>query len=192
MSPGELLTRWSIRLALLFYTIALALLLRCFHSGMGGSPMQPRNARTGRPCHLVQIIRMARLAWTLGCLFYLSHILLAFHFFYRWSETFAYNQTARQTRELFGLNWGGGLYFNYLFTAIWIGDATYWWLAGDDRYLRRSPRITLPIHAFLFFIAVNGAIIFPHGPMRHVSAIIAVFLLAYAAVTFFKSSKNSG
>lgn len=31
-----------------------------------------------------------------------------------------YQETAQLTAEVFGVNWGGGLYFNYVFTAVWV------------------------------------------------------------------------
>ena len=31
-------------------------------------------------------------------------------------------ETARQTAEVFGINWGGGLFINYTVAILWIGD----------------------------------------------------------------------
>ena len=33
--------------------------------------------------------------------------------------------SARQTAEVFGLDWGGGLYVNYAFTAAWVADVAW-------------------------------------------------------------------
>ena len=108
MTWGEWLTRWTVRIALSLYVLTAALRLA------------DRERRT------------ARLAWTLGCALFLAHVAFAFHFFHNWSHGHAYAETARQTRELFGLDWGGGLYLNYVFTLAWAADAGYWWWRGLD------------------------------------------------------------
>src|SRR5262245_48127869 len=76
---GDALTRWSIRIALAFAGAALA-------------------ARIGRR------VRIARLFWTAGCLFFLAHVVCAFHFVHSWSHDAAYAATARDTAALFGLD----------------------------------------------------------------------------------------
>src|SRR5258707_4655980 len=91
------MTVWSVRIAFLFYVVALAAWL------------------TRRPAP-------AKYAWTAGFLFYLVHVLAAFSAYHHWSHDAAYRETARQTDELFGIDWGGGLYFNYVFTAVLAGD----------------------------------------------------------------------
>lgn len=77
---------------------------------------------------------------------YLAHVYLAFDQRYGWSHAAAYAETARQTRELFGLDWGGGIYFNYAFTLLWPVDFFY-------------PRRGW-LHAFLIFMFVNGVFVF--------------------------------
>lgn len=52
--------------------------------------------------------RIARVSWTAACCLYLLHVYGAFQFFHHWSQTAAYRDTARQTAEMFGTNWGGG------------------------------------------------------------------------------------
>jgi hypothetical protein len=69
----------------------------------------------------------ARLAWTAACLLLVVHAALAFHFYHGWSHAAAYRDTARQTSEVFGYDWGGGLYVNYLLIAAWALDVGYWW-----------------------------------------------------------------
>src|SRR5687767_9943408 len=105
---GEWLTRWTVRGALGLYVVTAVL----------------RLADRER--------RAARVVWTVGCVLFLAHVACAFHFAHGWSHADAYRQTARQTRELFGLDWGGGLYLNYLFTLAWVVDAGYWWAGGLD------------------------------------------------------------
>src|SRR5262245_23179114 len=71
--------------------------------------------------------RLARWLWTLGCAAYLGHVLAAFHFYHHWSHAAASRETARQTTETIGITWAGGIYFNYLFTALWLADVVWWW-----------------------------------------------------------------
>ncbi|HEV3005325.1 MAG TPA: hypothetical protein VGX78_12740, partial [Pirellulales bacterium] len=110
MSPGELATRWTVRLALAGYFL-------------GGALRAENRTPRGR--------LIGRIAWTLGCLFYLAHIACAFHVYHGWSHAAAYRHTAEQTAALTGWNWGGGIYFNYLFTVVWLADAIAWWCCRD-------------------------------------------------------------
>jgi hypothetical protein len=70
--PGDELVRNSIRLALVYYTFALLLLLR------GDT-------------------RLARKAWTLAWLAYLIHMALAFHFVHGWSHAHAFERTRQES-----------------------------------------------------------------------------------------------
>src|SRR5262245_10761780 len=101
MSAGELTTLWTVRLALALYVLALALRI--------GAWKRPRPD-------------LARLSWTVGCLAFLLHVGCAFQFYHHWSHRAAYEATARQTAEVVGLDWGGGLYANYAFAAVWVAD----------------------------------------------------------------------
>jgi hypothetical protein len=101
MEPGELLTRWTVRVALMLYVASLAT--------RGYAP------------------RASRLVWTVGCGIYLLHVGCAFGYYHHWSHDDAYTFTAHQTAVVVGLDWGGGLYINYAFTLVWIADACWWW-----------------------------------------------------------------
>jgi hypothetical protein len=143
---GELLTRWTVRLALGLYAAGLGLLL----------------ASSGRPGWL----RVARVVWSAGCALFLVHVACAFHFFHDWGHADAYRETARQTGDLFGAYWGGGLYFNYAFTLAWLADVLWWWARPAGVYLRRTRWVTVPLHAFLLFMAFNATVVFETGPTR--------------------------
>ena len=136
------LTHWTIRFALAFYVVATAAWLKRRDS-------------------------LARAAWTLGCAFYLAHVAAAFQFVHAWSHDAAYRETARQTGEAFGMNWGGGLYFNYAFTVLWIFDAAWWW-RGLSVYRARTRAITLAIHWFFAFMFFNATVVFAAGAIRWV------------------------
>ena len=167
---GEWLTRWTVRLALALYVVTAVL----------------RLADRER--------RAARVAWTVGCVLFLAHVACAFHFVHGWSHDDAYRQTARQTRELFGLDWGGGLYLNYLFTLAWVVDAGYWWAGGLDAYDRRPWWVEAGIHLFFAFMAFNGAAVFATGPTRTVAivATVALLVLALGRLRLFREGRRRG
>jgi hypothetical protein len=149
------LTVWSIRLCVAFYLLALAEMLL-----------------SRRP-------KRVRLSWTLGCLACDAHMGLAMHFAHRWSHAAAYADTARQTREAIGLDWGGGIYFNYLFAGVWLIDVLWWWLWPDSR-ARRSAWLNGLLHAYLAFILFNATIVFEDGPTRWATLAACAGLLVAA------------
>ena len=158
---GDALTRWTIRVALALAVAALA----------------ARIAQRSRP---------ARLAWTVGCLAYLAHIFCAFHFFHDWSHSAAYAATARDTAAVFGLDWGGGLYFNYVFTLVWVVDVL-WWLVHPATYETRPRWVNVVVYAFFAFMAFNGAVVFASGPTRWIG--LAAFK-AGSLVYFLTGRRN--
>jgi hypothetical protein len=140
MSAGELLVRWTVRLALACYFAAVLLRLSERH-------------------------RPARNPWTAGCVAFLLHVATAFQFVHHWSHAEAYADTARQTADLIGLDWGGGLYFNYLFAAVWLADVAWWWL-NPNSYLTRPCWVEWLVQGYLAFIAFNATVVFGHGAIR--------------------------
>ena len=118
-----------------------------------------------------------RAAWTLGAVAAVMHAALAFHVHYAWSQAAALADTARQTLAVTGLDWGGGLYVNYAFLALWTMDALWWGLAPAS-FASRSRRLDATVRAFLWFMFVNGAFVFVRGPMRWVGAAAAIGVAA--------------
>lgn len=155
MTSGDFLTRLFIWLALLTYPIATGLILRS--AGDQRRRMQ------------------ARALWTLGCVFFLAHVFCAFAVFHHWSHAEAYRETERQTAALTGWHWGGGIYFNYLFAAAWLGDVLWWWLAPHS-FDRRPMWFSATWHGFFFFMVFNGTIVFGHGPVRVLGVLISLIL----------------
>ena len=184
---GVLLTKWTIRLALICYVACLAVWL----SQRGGA----------RYWHA------ARVVWTLGCVLFDVHVACAFHFYHHWSHAIAWQHTAERTRELLGVAVGDGIYFSYLFLVLWIVDVLWLWRpastpktpavvsrrspggslaasASADAIAvpdcatgsRATPRWRVVIHVFLLFIAINGAIVFEAGPTRWAGAIVCLGL----------------
>jgi hypothetical protein len=107
----------------------------------------------------------ARRLWTLGFVLALLHVALAFHLRHGWSHAAALAETARQTEELLGFRFGGGVYVNYAFLAVWGADVLWWW-GRPASFSARPVVLDGAIRAFLLFIFVNGAIVFAHGAMR--------------------------
>lgn len=159
MTPGEMLTRWTVRLALGLYVLTVA--LRLAAPGRRGA---------------------ARLAWTAGCGLFLAHVAAAFHFFHSWSHADAYRETARQTAERVGTDWGGGLYFNYVFAAAWAADAAWWWLRGLHGYDRRPRWVGAALHGFFAFMAFNATVVFETGATRSLGAAATVLLAVLATL----------
>ena len=122
--------------------------------------------------------RLARAAWTAGCLLFLAHVAAAFQYFHGWSHDDAYRETTRQTGEMVGTYWGGGLYLNYLFTLAWAADVAYWWWRGTEGYAARPLWVDLALHAFLAFMAFNGVVVFEAGAVRTAGVAATVLLVA--------------
>jgi hypothetical protein len=163
MLTGELLTRWTVWVALALYVLGLALRVRA----------AGRRTRLG----------MARLFWTAGCLAFWMHMASAFQFYHHWSHRAAYEATARQTAEVVGLAWGGGLYANYGFAALWTADACWWWL-GPERYLARPRGLEWAVQGFLGFMAFNATVVFGMGAIRWTGLAASLFLAAVLAYTW--------
>ena len=157
MTP-DLIISWTVRLALICYAISAALML----------------SRSTHPRAVASI----RSLWTAGALLFIAHVAAAFHFAHHWSHAAAVATTAAETQELLGMAFGEGIWFSYLFVLLWTADAAWSWL-GYSSWKNRPPAATLALHAYLFFIAFNGAVIFESGPTRPFG-ITVTLLLAFA------------
>jgi hypothetical protein len=155
MSKGELLTRATVWVALGGYTVGAALLLI---------------ARRGP-----EWWRSARWAWTTGCIALITHIICAYHYYHSWSHDSAYRETARQTAEVVGADWGGGLYINFALLAGWIADVCWWW-RGSVRYDRHSRLLIWVWHSFLIFIIFNATVVFKTGVLRWIGLALCLGL----------------
>ncbi len=122
--------------------------------------------------------KTARAFWTTGAALLVVHTLAVFHYIHRWSQDAALEHTARQTAALTGLDWGGGLYVNYAFIALWALDAIRWW-RNPAAYERRTPVARDTLLAIFLFMFVNAGIVFAHGPARWVG-IAAVGVVLWA------------
>jgi hypothetical protein len=123
--------------------------------------------------------RVRRALWSLACLLTWVHVGFAFAVHHRWSHAAAYAHTARQTLEIVGIDWGGGLYFNYLFLLVWSLDAL-WWHLWPASYRAHTKSWRIGVHAYLAFIAVNATVVFAAGPVRYAGIAAVVLLIAIA------------
>ena len=158
MSRGELLTRITIWVAIGGYAMGAALSLLRRES----LKWQAR----------------ARWAWTAGCAALVAHIICALHYYHTWSQESAYRETARQTAEVTGSDWGGGLYINYVFISMWIADVVWWW-RGLDVYRRRHWLITALWQGIFVFMLFNATIVFKTGLTRWLGVGLYMSLLAF-------------
>jgi len=75
-----------------------------------------------------------------GLLLLAVHIVMAMGVRHGWSHAAAITATARQTSVVYGLDWGGGVYVNYLFVAVWLATFVSW--RGNRR---RAPLVLASI-----------------------------------------------
>lgn len=161
METGELLTRWTVRVAVASYFLALLIRLS-----------RPQSTRR---------LQRARILWTLAYGVFVIHVACAFHFFHHWSHAAAFAETARRTIAVVGIAVGAGVYVNYLFMLLWGLDVANWWRCGLHGYERLPKRYHVPMQSFLAFIFLNGTIVFEPGFSRWLG-IVGFSLLAVAYV----------
>ncbi len=118
----------------------------------------------------------ARPIWLLGALVHLAHVAAAFAIHHDWSHAAAYAHTAARTDALVGLDWGGGLWVNYAFLAVWVGEGL-WWQLGRTHYEGRPRGWSLAVRAAFLFMIANGAVLFVEGPRRLLGVGVLVALL---------------
>src|SRR5882757_9463547 len=122
METGELLTRWTVRIAMGCYALSLGRRIVEGSLGVeqGGRERGPSSALRAPSPGGRRISSVAVSLWYVGCMVYLVHLACAFRFFHHWSHAAAVEHTAIRSAEVVGLRFGGGIWFNYLFTAVWL------------------------------------------------------------------------
>jgi hypothetical protein len=120
--------------------------------------------------------RSERIAWLAGWAVCCIHIFIAFHWAHGWSHDRAVEATAKQTADLVGFSFGGGVWINYAFSALWGMDAA-WRILFPSRYWMRSALVHWTILASLAFIVFNATIAFGGWPGR-TAGILATLVIA--------------
>lgn len=105
------------------------------------------------------------------------HVIFAFWFVHGWSHGNAVAATAKDTLEVTGNAFGGGVWFNYLFLLLWNVDGLWWWL-NETSYMQRPRWVTGLIYGFLAFIAFNATVVFETGGMRAFGIAATAILIA--------------
>lgn len=119
-------------------------------------------------------------AWSIsatGAILLAVHIVLAMAVRHGWSHASALETTAQQTNDMFGINWGGGVYVNYVFATVWIAEL-FVWRQWPEGYASRPEWIKWSLRAFYFVIIVSAAVIFATDWRRWMGAAILATLLA--------------
>jgi hypothetical protein len=167
---GDDLTRNTVRLALLYYAVAVSLML--WPAPADGA------AAAGRG-------RLARACWTLAWAAYLVHLGMAFHHYHHWSHADA----VEHTRAVAGV--GEGIYFSHLFTLLWTADVTWWWLR-PVRYASRPAWVSWAVHGYLAFITFNGTVVYGDGPIRWAGLVMFATFAALVVYRLLASAPASG
>lgn len=108
-------------------------------------------------------VAWAWMAFALGAGLCAAHFVAVFHWHHDWSHADAVAATARQTEAVFGVAWGGGVWFNYVFLLAWMGDAMAW--ARDPRSATRPPSAGVwALRAFYALVIVNATVVFVPWP----------------------------
>jgi hypothetical protein len=117
--------------------------------------------------------------WAAGIALCATHFALAFEVRHGWSHAAAIRATAAQTAAVYGIDWGGGFWVNYVFLAVWAVDAWHWRARAGAR---RSAAVTWALRAFYCVILLNAAVIFAAGWRRAIGAVIVgVLAIAWIA-----------
>ncbi len=171
---GVLLTQWTIRLA-----------LACYVAYLAGWLVGPSAGKAA--AHWAAI---ARWIWTLGCGLFVVHVACAFHFYHDWSHAAALEKTAAETEQLLGVRFGEGIYFSYLFLLLWVLDVILVWTRSARIAMTPRPLagpLHWALHAYLFFIALNGAMVFESGPTRWAGIVACLVLFGLAVRAAYNS-----
>lgn len=156
-TTGESAMRWSVRIAVIFYLLRVALMFR-------------KSDRSAQPTALECWL------WTIGCAAYVAHVCLAFEFIHDWSHGRAWTHTAEETKRLTGLRRGEGIWVNYAFTVAWLVDTGRLWLAHWHQ-VSSSRTWDVVIGVFFAFIVINATVVFGPAMYRYLAVPVALLLV---------------
>lgn len=169
MTLEHSLIAWSIRLSMLLFVLVIACRILCSKTIIEST--------------------LTKTVWTCAFALFVVHVLASFHFVHRWSHSAAYRATAKQTFELLGIEVGTGVYFNYLFLAVWAADVINSWT--DFSIGRWMVQWFLRIGLmYMIFIAFNGVVVFESGWLRAVGILLTTMLVAAWIIRFSRFWNN--
>lgn len=159
-ATADLLVRWTARLAIGAYLV---------RAGWDLSTIGDRDESLSRS----RWTRAVRWTWTVGCLIYLVHVLLAFVLIHHGSHAEAWRHVAEETERLTGFRSGAGLVLDHLVTVLWTFDVAMWWREPSWSRTRLARWL---LHPFFGFMAFNATVVFGPAGWRIV-AVSAAFVL---------------
>lgn len=152
---ADLVTRWTVRIAMAAYLVRATWDLAT-----------PTNRAF--PARADRMAKTVRLIWTIGGLFYLAHVFVAFGAIHGWSHARAWEHVSTRTEELTGVASGAGLILNHLATVIWLVDIICWW--RDPNWWKR-PISRWLLHPYFGFLVVQATVVFGPPPWRIVAVV---------------------
>jgi hypothetical protein len=164
------LVRNTVRIAFLYYAVAVNLMLWLDEQGWQAA------TRFGR---------LARRTWSLAWTAYLVHLAFAFALYHHGSHT----EAVEHVREASGI--GEGIYVSHLFTLVWTADVI-WWRLRPLSYAARSPWIDRLLHAFMLFLWFNGTVVYETGPIRWAGLLFFAALAVMAGYRVTRTAVISG
>ena len=118
------------------------------------------------------------------------HIALALQVRHGWSHSSVVATVREQTRTTYGVDWGGGVWVNYLFLSLWIVELA-WWRAASRRYFSRPRPVIVTIRGFFALVFVNAAVVFA-APSRRPLGFLMTVVLFWAWRSTFSSATARG
>ncbi|MDB5390062.1 MAG: hypothetical protein JWM11_5708 [Planctomycetaceae bacterium] len=111
--------------------------------------------------------------WLTGWLMLVFHIFVAMGAVHHWSLAEATRHTATQTQAAVGLNWGGGVWFNFATVAVWA-----WTLLPSRKRTLNPSRLNSLAQWYLAFMMFNATVVFGTRVAQTAGAVICAGLLA--------------
>lgn len=110
-----------------------------------------------------------------GLLLLVVHILIAIGHHHGGSHAEAVAATARLTEQVYGVAFGGGVYVNYAFTAMWAAYLWRWRSHPGEAIDGRRPMV-VAVRAVLLAIVVNALVVFASPLTRPLGAVLSAAL----------------
>jgi hypothetical protein len=104
------------------------------------------------------------------------HIAIAIVHHHGGDHAAAVAETARLTEQVYGVAWGGGVYVNYAFVAVWAAYLL-WWRSHPGE--ADSLAVFAVGRALLFVIIVNALVVFA-SPLTRPLGVVLCAVLAWA------------
>jgi len=135
---------------------------------------------------------VVKAAWLIGLAAYVAHVLLAFATYYEWSWAIAWKATADDAERLTGVRAGWGLWLNIVFGLVWAVLARDRLTTGKRHGFAGGGRIPkgvrLSLHTFLFFMVIQGGLIFAPPAARYFTSAVLVCVALRALVCLRRDS----